>query len=126
MKLRKLLTFLLISVFGALPMSASAQTQPCTLTILRTTDENLHRFQLGVQCSPHKQRYRYYIDVEKSGRSGNTRSSQSGQVLIESGDMVVGDIKINIQAGDTVTVHARLEAHDTDIATVTEHYPAAS
>lgn len=105
-------------------MPAVPQGEPCTLHILNQPSADLHQFQLELECQDTGSIFTYRIEVEKLGKSGTSKTSQSGRITIDSKRLVVGNVKINVTPTDTVRVNASLSnSENVVVSQVNREYP---
>ncbi|KGD65973.1 hypothetical protein Y5S_00445 [Alcanivorax nanhaiticus] len=96
-------------------MPAISDTPHCTLHILQDATDSLHRYQLALECKETGGHIRYELQVTRKGKSGTSQAGQSGTTMIDSDHLLLGNVKINLQAADTVLVTGMVRDADEQI-----------
>lgn len=121
------LSALIVLSIASSSMHAQTQNQAasCSLEIIRTTVDNLHQYQLHLECPETGETVHYRLEVNKQGKSGTSRNQQSGSVSLDHPQLVVGNLKINESAEDDVIVKGEiLNQANQIIAGITRDYSA--
>lgn len=96
-------------------MPVISDSPGCSLHVLQDVTDNLHRYQLALECKDAGGHIHYELQVTRKGKSGTSRAGQSGIAKIESGHLLLGNVKINTQSADTVIVTGMVKDKDEKI-----------
>ena len=113
--------FFVLILLGLLP-SASLAESDCQLNILHSAIGSTHSFNLEVTCAGNYNTLTYLLR-SKTQKNGTTRiDSESGELHILGDSKTTGPIKLDMTAGDSVTVEARILQACEILADTTLHY----
>lgn len=104
-------------------MNAETQTTACSLQVIRTLAEHLYQYQLHLRCPDNGETVHYTLEVIKEGKSGSSRNRQSGSIKLDHPQLMLGNLRLNTRADDTVTVTGSItDLQNRTLAEVTQHF----
>lgn len=101
-------SFLTLFCFFALASTAQADEQDCKLDILHSAIGTKHSFNLKVTCGGHYNTLTYLLRAKKEKNGATLIDSESGDLHIRRDSQTTGDITIEMEEGDQVSVEARI------------------